>query len=117
MLKYNNKDLFSTVIEDITSVKMKGEDLITYFYTEIIKVKYPHVFKEFSITDIENLRSECDYEDEEINIILMRTKERVNKAVKQTFLMRLQNHPLYYEYVVVMAVIVIVGLLYLLKVI
>jgi hypothetical protein len=89
---------------------MRGEELISYFYTEIIKIKYPHVFKEFSLPENTYPTDEEAYDNAEINFMLKKTAERVNKEVKQTFLMKLQSHPLYYEYCIIFAIAIVVFL-------
>lgn len=108
LLKYDNLDFLSTVIEDVTSTEMRNEDVTLYFFEEIVKVKYPHVFK-IPTERIAYLKSETIiYDDDEVPLIdfeIRRTAERINRGVKRTFLMSLQEHPFYYEIMVLGAVV------------
>lgn len=99
LLKYNNKDFLSTVIEDITAVEMRGGDVVSYFYKEIIKIKYPHVFKEVVIP---NVVYSYEEPEEPTPIVKIIYKDRIIK--KKSF----RDHPLYYEYLIIGAITLIV---------
>jgi len=110
LLKYDNKDFFGVVVGDMTAAELRKEDLISYLYTEIVKVKYPHVFNKFAVPEITSTDPEDEEyeEDEDLSFITRRTTEKVNRAVKQTYLMTLQTHPLYYEYMVIGAITLVI---------
>ena len=116
MLKYNNKDFLGSVIEEVTSCEMRGDDVVLYFYTEIVKIKYPHIFKEVCLPVIARNSSTIVYEDEiEIDNIIQKTTEHINKVVKKTFLMKLRDHPLYYEIVTITAIILMLSVYIIIK--
>jgi hypothetical protein len=106
LLKYNNLDFLSTVIEGVTSTEIRKGDVTSYFYEEIVKVKYPHIFKELSVSTerIPCSESEDECESSPIDFQTRRTMEKINRKAKHTFLMSLQEHPLYYEIMVIFAV-------------
>lgn len=109
LLKYNNSDFLSTVIEEVTSTEMRKEDVILYFYKEIIKIKYPHVFKELVILPETMYFSDDECERPvEVDFEFRRSASKVNKVTKQTFLTRLYCHPLYYEWMVLYIVSAVV---------
>ena len=108
LLKYDNKDFLSTVIEEMTSVEMRGENLITYLYTSVVTIKYPHVFKRISIPEIAYFRGEPYYKYKQEKVARIKVAEKFDKVLKVTPLMKLQSHPLYYEYMVIATIAIIV---------
>jgi hypothetical protein len=103
LLKYNNSDLLSTVIEDMTAVKMRKEDVVFFFFKEIVKIKFEKVLKE--VTTVPPIVRDEEYEESEgVHFEIRRETDRVNRVTKQTFLTRMQLYPLYYEYVVLVCV-------------
>jgi hypothetical protein len=108
-LKYNNDDFLSVIIEDVTSVQMKKDDVIMYFFKEIVMIKYQDVFKE--VLNVQSIINDEVYDEcemtESVHFKIRRESERVNRVVRQTFITRLQCHPMYYEYITLGIVIAV----------
>jgi hypothetical protein len=102
MLKYNNKEFLSVIVEDVTSVEMRKEDVVSYFYKEIIKIKYPHVFKEVAIPEVPYLSNLEPMEPTPT----MEVKYRPTVVVTVT--RSFHDHPLYYEIMLLCAISIVI---------
>ena len=104
IFKYDNIDFLNVIIEDITSCKLRNEDIIEYYYKEIVTIKYPLLFHKISLP--KNMEMEGK---EGLNIIdfpVINEKTRIRIHIKP-----LQENPFYFEIVVTLLVLFIVTLL------
>jgi len=103
MLKYDNLDFLGSVIEDVTSVRLKNEDVINYFYTEIVKIKYPHIFRQVSLPALCTMK---ESKDRKITINVL--ADQLTPKKRKIKWVSMYQHPLYFERVVIGAVILFV---------
>ena len=108
MFKYDNIDFLNIIIEDITSCRMRNEDVIEYYYKEIVTIKYPLLFHGVRLP--KNMEMEGK---EGLNILdfpIINEKTRIRIHIKP-----IQENPYYFEIVVALTILVTVILLIIFK--
>jgi len=62
LFKYGNVTFLNAVIEDLTNCDLQKKDRLSYFYEELVKIKFEDTIKKFKLTEdiiIKTEQQEC----------------------------------------------------------